>query len=108
MPDLWVPGMAGPHEDFVGRLHRLIERFGQRSATTKPIVEVELRDGSRCKADAISPEPGYGFVTMTPHREDEDTPDELIVAIGSLARIELYSSDKPEPAFGFSPPTPPR
>ena len=105
MPELWVPGMAGPHEDFVGRLHRQIERFAQRHDVKQPVVVVELRDGSRFRAVSISPEPGYGFVTIAPHPGEEDLAGELIVAIGGLARIELYVADEAEPAFGFSLPS---
>ena len=101
MPELWLPGMAGPHDDFVQRVHRQIARFAEEHSVPKAVVEVELRDGSRYRLDAISPEPGFGFVTLRPHPE-EDTPGELIVPVGAIARIELHSSDEPEPEFGFS------
>ena len=101
MPDLWVPGVAGPHEDLVSRLHRQIQRFAEKRSVKQAVVEIELRDGARYKLDSISPEPGYGFVTISPYPA-EDTPGELVVPLGGIARIELYEVDEPEPRFGFS------
>ena len=101
MPDLWVPGVAGPHDDLVGRIHRQIQRFAEARGVAQAVVEVELRDGARFKLDSLSPEPGYGFVTICPHPE-EDTPGELVVPLGAIARIELHASEEPEPRFGFS------
>jgi hypothetical protein len=101
MPDVWTPGMAGPHEDFVARLHRVIERFAQEREVETPVVEVELRDGSRFMLERLSPEPGYGFITLAPV-QGEDIPNELIVPITGIARIELtMTGDAPE-RFGFS------
>ena len=101
MPDLWVPGVAGPHDDFVARLHRQIKRFAETRGIAEAVVEIELRDGARFKLSALSPEPGYGFVTICPHAE-EDTPGELVVPLGAIARIEFHADDEPEPRFGFS------
>ena len=101
MRDLWVPGLEGPHEDFVARLHRQIKRFADGHGVSQPVVEIELRDGSRFQLDSVSPEPGYGFVTISPH-PDEDTPGELIVPLGAIARIELHAADEPEPRFWLS------
>jgi hypothetical protein len=105
MPELWLPGAEGPHEDFVERIHRQIERFAQRAGVERAVVDVELVDGSRFVLDSLSPEPGYGFVTIRPHREgDEDVPEELIVPIGSLRRIELARAEERRARFGFSVP----
>jgi hypothetical protein len=101
MPDVWTPGMAGPHEDFVARLHREIERFAREREIEQAVVEVELRDGSRFMLERLSPEPGYGFITLAP-APGEDVPNELIVPITGIARIELtMAADAPE-RFGFS------
>jgi hypothetical protein len=104
--ELWVPGAAGPQDELVQRVLRRIERFAGDRGVAKAVVEVELRDGARFRLDAIAPEPGFGFVTLRPHRGDEDEPDELIVPVGSISRIELYATDDPEPPFGFSLPPP--
>ena len=101
MPDVWTPGMAGPHEDFVARLHRVIERFAQEREVETPVVEVELRDGSRFILERLSPEPGYGFITLAPV-PDEDVPNELIVPITGIARIELTLAAEAPERFGFS------
>ena len=59
MPELWTPGMAGPLEDLVNRIHRRIEAFASEHGFEQAMVEVELRDGSRHVLDTISPEPGH-------------------------------------------------
>ena len=100
-----MPGVEGPHEEFVGRLHRQIERFAERHEIEKAVVELELRDGSRFKLETVSPDPGYGFVTVCPHPDEDDTPGQLIVPLGAIARIELYVADEPEPRLGFSLPS---
>jgi hypothetical protein len=106
MRDFWVPGMAGPHEDFVARLHREIERFARDREIEKAVVEIELRDGSRFALEQLSPEPGYGFITLTPSPLS-DLPDALIVPIGSIGRIELSTIQDEPDRIGFSlPPTP--
>src|SRR5947207_450035 len=103
MPELWVPGMEGPAEGFVARLHHEIERFAAEHKIDKAFVEVELRDGSRFPLERVSAEPGYGFITLTPVAM-EDVPDELIIPIAAIGRIELSkAADRPE-RFGFSVP----
>jgi hypothetical protein len=89
-----VPGAAGPQDDLVERLHRQIQAYGDGA-----VVEVELRDGTRLELASISPEPGYGFVTLRPHPEDEP-PSEVIVPVGAIARITI-SKLEPEQPFGF-------
>ena len=103
MNELWLPGAVGPQDEFVARLHRRIQRFAEARGVPQAVVEVELRDGARFRLDTISPEPGYGFVTLTPHPGD-DLPDELVVPIGAIGRVELYAVEEAEPAFGFWPP----
>ena len=101
MPDLWVPGAAQPSlEDFVGRLHAHIDRFAQERGEGEAAVEVELRDGSTFLVLSIMPEPGYGFITLCPHREDGD-PEELVVPVGAIAGIRLSRREE-HPPFGFS------
>ena len=103
MPELWLPGLEGPHEAFVDRLHRQIERFATQAGVERAYVEVELGDGSRFVLDSISPEPGFGFVTIRPHRDsDAGGPEELIVPIVSLRRIELDRAEEERARVGFS------
>jgi hypothetical protein len=106
MPEVWVPGMAGPHEDFVARLHREIERFARERDIDRAYVEVELRDGSRFGLDRVSPEPGYGFITLTPQAQEDD-PEEIVVQIGAIARIDLFRAEEHRARLGFTPGFPP-
>ena len=90
MPDLWVPGSAAPSLDgFVERVHRRIEAYTGRHGAAQSLVEVELADGGRFPLRALDPDPGFGFLTLCLHA-DEDQPDELIVPVGSIRRTEPY------------------
>ena len=104
-PDLWVPGAAEPSlDDFVARIHKRVEAFAQEHAGGQAAVSVELRDGSVHRLLKIVLEPGYGFVTLRPWREDGD-PEEMIVPVGAIARITLGPMEE-HPPFGFGPPPP--
>jgi hypothetical protein len=106
VPDLWIPGLAGPHEEFVQRLLRQIERFAQEREIEQAAVELELRDGSRFRLGSVMPEPGFGFITVVPHEQqrasEPDIPGELIVPIGLIERIEVYEAHDQRGRFGFS------
>ena len=104
MPDLWVPGFAGPLDDLVGRIHRQIEAFAREQKVEQAFVEVELFDGVRWTVASIAPEPGYGFITLTLHKEEEDAPVEAIVPIGSVKRIELRRAEEQRGNLGFTVP----
>jgi hypothetical protein len=99
-----VPG--GPHEEFVQRLHRAIGAFGQAHGVETPIVEVELMDGARFVLERIDPDPGSGMVTVhVQPDDDDDTPDALIVPLGSIKRIELRKAPEARVgSVGFSVP----
>src|SRR5207248_3377676 len=83
MPDLWTPVAELPHEAFVERLHKAIASFAETTGVEKPVVEVELSDGSRFVLERIEPEPGFGMVTLYVTDAREDAPEALIVPIGS-------------------------
>ena len=106
MPELWLPGLAGPHEDFVQKLHGHIARFAEDRSIEHAAVEVELRDGSRFRLGRVLPEPGYGFITICPHDEqraqEDDVPAEVIVPIAMIERIEIYEAHEQRGRFGFS------
>jgi hypothetical protein len=99
VPELWVPGAAGPLDQLVERLHRRIAEFAQRHGLAEAAVEVELADGALIAVAAISPEPGFGFVTLCPHGDD---PQELVVPIGSIKQIVLGTPEPARERFGFS------
>ena len=95
---------AGPQHELVERIHRQIERFAADAGVSRAFVVVELADGSRFPLDAISAEPGFGFVTLTPHPEAEaELPEQLIVPVGTLRRVELSRAEEQKAGLGFSP-----
>jgi hypothetical protein len=93
---LWIPGVAGPHDDFIQKLHRQI-----RECAPEPHVEVELSDGSRVVAESIAAEPGYGFVTLRPHPTGEP-PEAVVVPLGSIRRIEISKMGDQDEPVGFT------
>jgi hypothetical protein len=111
MHDLWLPGATAPTDEFVSGLHRQIQRFADRAGVERAFVEVELGDGQRFPVDTIAPEPGFGFVTLRPHRDPDDEesdelPEELVVPIGAIRRVELSRAEEHRERFGFSLPEP--
>jgi hypothetical protein len=102
-PGIWVPGAPQPSlDDFVTRLRTHIERFARERAGGQAAVEVELRDGSRHRLVSIEAEPGYGFVTLTPFRED-GLAEEMIVPVAAIEAISLTPMEE-HPPFGFAVP----
>ena len=117
MPELWVPGAQGPSlEDFVGRINKMIEEFAGRRGWKTASVQVELHDGSRFVLHSVSPEPGYGMVTLRPYPEDAERPwpssesdgqlppEEVVVPVGSIMRITLGEPEERNHRFGFAAP----
>jgi hypothetical protein len=103
MRELWIPGAAEPSlDDFVARLHRQIERFTAGHEADESHVEIELADGERIELEALSAEPGYGFLTLTAH--DKEGSRQLIVPVGALRKITLDPADERHPV-GFALPT---
>jgi hypothetical protein len=100
MPELWIPGMAGPLDELVARIHRRIASFATEHELEQAEVEAELHDGALLRLSTISAEPGYGFITLVPHPEDGE-PQELIVPLGAIRRLTL-SRAEPESPIGFS------
>lgn len=98
MPELWTPGMAGPLDELVARIHRRVEQFATEHGV-EAMVEVELTDGSLHRLKSISAEPGYGFVTLCPHRENE--PQVLIVPLGAIRQLTITEAE-PARRVGFS------
>ena len=98
--ELWLPGPSSP-DDFVARVHRQIAEFAETHGLTQTKVELELRSGELLVLDTLSPEPGYGFVTLAPHPEVESEREELIVPLASIAKIRLSPTEE-EPRFGFA------
>ncbi|MGB2953103.1 MAG: hypothetical protein WBB74_06895 [Gaiellaceae bacterium] len=101
MSGLWLPGTAGPQDQLVDAVHRLIEGFGREHPGRTAVVEIELREGPQAMLETISAEPGYGFVSLRPHPEEEGDAEEWIVPVGSIARIVLREAEE-HVSFGFA------
>jgi hypothetical protein len=97
---IWTPGHAGPLDEFVGRLTQMIAAFAQENGLEQAEVCIELVDGSRYTLETTSAEPGFGFLSFTPHRDDDAEPKKLIVPIGAVRSIEISTPD-PEHPVGF-------
>jgi hypothetical protein len=100
MPELWTPGMAGPLEELVQRIHRRIGSFQEEHGLKQVGVAVELVDGALHQLASLSSDPGFGFVTLCPHCPDGE-PEELIVPLGAIREIRLGLVQAEQP-FGFA------
>ena len=98
---IWTPGAAGPLDDLVGRMRRMVEAFAKEHGLEQAEVRVELVDGSWHVLESIEPEPGFGFLSFVPHGDAGDEPRRLIVPIGAVRLIEISAPD-PARAFGFN------
>ncbi|MET0560287.1 MAG: hypothetical protein ABW012_01520 [Gaiellaceae bacterium] len=99
---VWTPGAAGPLDELVQRLSRMIAAFASENDLEQAEVRIELVDGSRYTIATTSAEPGFGFFSFVPHSEESDEPRKLIVPIGAVRSIELSAPDVERP-FGFVP-----
>jgi hypothetical protein len=97
--ELWTPGAAGPLDQFVDRLYRRVGEFARAHGLEEASVEVELGDGALLPVKTISAEPGFGFVTLSPHGEE---PEELVVPIGYIRQIRIAAPEPARERFGFS------
>ena len=101
---VWTPGAAGPLDEFVSRLERMVGAFTRDNELDQAEVRVELIDGSLFVVATTSAEPGFGFFSFTPYRESDDEPRRVIVPIGAVRSIEISAPD-PERPVGFLPAT---
>lgn len=97
---LWTPGAAGPLDEFVARVARMVATFASEHGVEQAEVRVELADGSRYAIAAMTPEPGFGFLSFTPHPEDGHEARRVVVPIGYVRLIEISLPDAERP-FGF-------
>jgi hypothetical protein len=98
---LWTPGAAGPLDEFVKRISRMVEGFAVDNKLTQAQVRMELADGSQHQLATISAEPGFGFFSFTPHAPEGEEPSRVIVPIGAVKMIEISPPDA-EHRFGFA------
>jgi hypothetical protein len=100
-PQIWTPGHAGPLDELVARITRMVAAFAQEHDLEQAEVRVELYDGSRYVLAAATPEPGFGFLSFIPHAREGEEPKRIIVPVGAVRLIEISAPD-PERAFGFA------
>jgi hypothetical protein len=98
---IWTPGSAGPVDELVTRLLRIVERFRATHELETADVTVELFDGSTYRLATLSAEPGFGFLTLVPVSERDAPPELLVVPVGALRGFRVSATD-PEQPFGFS------
>ena len=93
----------GPEQELVRRLEAVIVAFALDQRVPRALVQVEFNDGKRFALHHISPEPGMGFVTITPHPEDlPDAPGAIVVPVGTIRRIELDRAEAERGHLGFT------
>jgi hypothetical protein len=95
--------MAGPLDEFVARVMRMIGAFTQEHSLEVAEVCIELADGSRHVLATATAEPGFGFFSFTPHQGEGEEPRRVIVPIGAVKTIEISAPD-PERPIGFTAP----
>jgi hypothetical protein len=93
--------MAGPLDEFVARVTRMVAAFVHEHGLDQAEVRIELADGSRHLVASTAAEPGFGFFSFTPHPHEEREPRRVIVPIGVVRSIEISRPD-PEQPFGFA------
>ena len=98
---IWTPGMAGPLDELVARLARMVGAFAEEHELEQAEVRIELVDGSRHVLATATAEPGFGFFSFMPHSEDGDDPRRVVVPIGAVKTIEISAPDPASP-FGFA------
>jgi hypothetical protein len=97
---IWTPGAAGPLDEFVARISRMVATFAQEHGLEQAEVRLELADGSRYLLAAVTPDPGFGFFSFVPYLGDGDEPSRVIIPVGAVKSIEISAPDPEEP-FGF-------
>ena len=103
MPELWIPGAAEPSlDDFVTHVHKQVEQYTASHSAEQTEVQVELADGGRLTVQALSAEPGYGFVTLAVHSDEERGPQQVIVPVNAIRRIDLGPAEADRARFGFA------
>lgn len=98
---IWTPGAAGPLDELVMRIARMVESFTREHELDHAEVRIELADGTRYVLESVEHEPGFGFLSFVPHREAGEEPRRLVIPIGAVKLIEISAPD-PARAFGFS------
>ena len=94
--------MAGPLDEFVARITRMVTEFAQEHGLEQAELRIELADGSHYLVATTAAEPGFGFFSITTHRIEGEEPRCVIVPIGAVKVLEISAPD-PERRVGFTP-----
>ncbi|MCY4086069.1 MAG: hypothetical protein OXG37_04080 [Actinomycetia bacterium] len=117
MSQLWIPGGPGapapPVGDFIKRVLAQIQEFANECDCGGQVeVDVLLHDGRRFRLHSMSPQPGFGWVTLRPFPDggeaeggeaggdDDEICEQLIVPLHSIVRFVLHQPEE-ERRFGF-------
>jgi hypothetical protein len=92
--------MAGPLDELVARLNRMVAAFARENGVEQAQVVVELVDGSRYVVATTASDPGFGFLSFVPYDERGDEPRCVVVPVGAVRSVEISRPD-PESPFGF-------
>jgi hypothetical protein len=92
--------MAGPLDEFVARITRMVTEFAQEHELEAAEVRIELADGSRHLVAGATADPGFGFFSFVPHRTVGEEPRQVVVPIGAVKAIEISAPD-PDRPLGF-------
>jgi hypothetical protein len=98
---LWTPGAAGPLDEFVQRITRIVSTFARDHELEQAEVRIELVDGSRHVVSSVHPEPGFGFFSFVPYAQEGEEPKRMIVPVGVVKLVEISRPD-PARSFGFT------
>lgn len=93
--------MAGPLDEFVARVVRMVAAFAREHGLEEAELRMELADGSRHLLASATPDPGFGFFSFVPHAGAGEEPQRVIVPIGAVKLIEISAPD-PARTLGFS------
>ena len=92
--------MAGPLDELVARIRGMVETFAREHELEQAEVRVELADGRELVVESVSAQPGFGFFSLVPHRDDGEEPKQVVVPIGAVKLVEISRPD-PERPLGF-------
>jgi hypothetical protein len=98
---IWTPGAAGPLDEFVSRVTRMVANFAREHDLQQAEVRIELMDGSRHVVSNVMPDPGFGFFSFVPHTTGDEEPKRVIVPVGVVKLVEISAPDLSR-SFGFT------
>jgi hypothetical protein len=96
-----MPGLAGPMDELVARIRGIVAGFAHEHGLDQAEVRVELADGRELQVSSISPDPGFGFLTLELHTRADEQPRRVITPIGGVRLIEVSPPDAERPV-GFT------